>query len=367
MSRIAGLVLVAVLMALVAAFPAGAQVQEPPKTPTAEGTGGSAATVDPLATQAAIDVLKLRRQRGRRRGRRGRRARRRRAVLVRHRRRRLHGHLRRQAPPGRHHRLAARRRRGPRRDRLRARTPNHVPGAPAPSGLSVGVPGTVRGLGDRAEPLRHAFAALAAAARRADRPRGLRRRRRRSTSQVVGNADVFDDFTSSRKPYLTAGSRAGRRRRPTATRTWRRPTSASARTRTASTTGRIARDIAQPVQHPPVAADANREVARRLDDDARSRALQGDPPRADEDRLPRARGLRHGPAVLRRLDGRRGAQHPRGLPAHRRRPEEAAPLPRGVQARLRGPRRVRRRPCLSRRRAAARPAVRRRSPPSAAR
>ena len=44
MSRIAGLVLVAVLMALVAAFPAGAQVQEPPKTPTAEGTGGSAAT-----------------------------------------------------------------------------------------------------------------------------------------------------------------------------------------------------------------------------------------------------------------------------------------------------------------------------------
>ena len=58
MSRIAGLVVVAVLMALVAAFPAGAQVQEPPKTPTAVGTGGSAATVDPLATQAAIDVLR---------------------------------------------------------------------------------------------------------------------------------------------------------------------------------------------------------------------------------------------------------------------------------------------------------------------
>ena len=58
MSRIAGLVLVAVLMALVAAFPAGAQVQEPPKTPTAEGTGGSAASVDPLATKAAVDVLR---------------------------------------------------------------------------------------------------------------------------------------------------------------------------------------------------------------------------------------------------------------------------------------------------------------------
>ena len=45
-------------MALVAAFPAGAQVPAPPKTPTAEGWGGSAASVDPLATQTAIDVLR---------------------------------------------------------------------------------------------------------------------------------------------------------------------------------------------------------------------------------------------------------------------------------------------------------------------
>ena len=58
MSRIAGLVLIAVLMALTAAFPAGAKVKEPPKTPTAVGTGGSAATVDPLATEAAIGVLR---------------------------------------------------------------------------------------------------------------------------------------------------------------------------------------------------------------------------------------------------------------------------------------------------------------------
>ena len=57
MPRIAVLLLTAVLMALVAAFPAGAQVPEPPKTPTAEGYGGSAATVDPLATKTAIDVL----------------------------------------------------------------------------------------------------------------------------------------------------------------------------------------------------------------------------------------------------------------------------------------------------------------------
>src|SRR4051812_28761382 len=58
MPRIVVLVVLAVLMSLVAAFPAGAQVEAPPKTPTAVGTGGSAAPVDPLATQAAIDVLR---------------------------------------------------------------------------------------------------------------------------------------------------------------------------------------------------------------------------------------------------------------------------------------------------------------------
>jgi gamma-glutamyltranspeptidase/glutathione hydrolase len=58
MSRIAGLAVLAVLMALVAAFPAGAAVPEPPKTPTAVGSGGSASSVDPLATQTAIDVLR---------------------------------------------------------------------------------------------------------------------------------------------------------------------------------------------------------------------------------------------------------------------------------------------------------------------
>src|SRR4051794_25958906 len=58
MSRVAGLAVLAVLMALVAAFPARARVPDPPKAPVAEGTGGSAATVDPLATQAAIRVLR---------------------------------------------------------------------------------------------------------------------------------------------------------------------------------------------------------------------------------------------------------------------------------------------------------------------
>jgi gamma-glutamyltranspeptidase / glutathione hydrolase len=58
MSRIAVFLLCAALMALVAAYPARAQVPAPPKTPVAEGSGGSAATVDPLATEAAINVLR---------------------------------------------------------------------------------------------------------------------------------------------------------------------------------------------------------------------------------------------------------------------------------------------------------------------
>jgi gamma-glutamyltranspeptidase/glutathione hydrolase len=44
--------------ALAAPVAAGAQTPAPPKQPTATGTGGAAATVDPLATRAAIDVLR---------------------------------------------------------------------------------------------------------------------------------------------------------------------------------------------------------------------------------------------------------------------------------------------------------------------
>jgi gamma-glutamyltranspeptidase/glutathione hydrolase len=58
--RIAALATLAALLATVALFPpvAPAQVASPPKTPTAVGSGGAAATVDPIATQAAIDVLR---------------------------------------------------------------------------------------------------------------------------------------------------------------------------------------------------------------------------------------------------------------------------------------------------------------------
>ena len=76
----------------------GARAQE--KQPTANGTGGAAASVDPLATQAAIDVLGRRRQRLRRGGRGGGRAGRGGALQLRHRRRRVHGAPRRRQRPG---------------------------------------------------------------------------------------------------------------------------------------------------------------------------------------------------------------------------------------------------------------------------
>src|SRR6187401_1383545 len=52
-------VLLSILAAGLVAAPAAAhQTPVPTKQPTAVGAGGGAATVDPLATQAAIDVLR---------------------------------------------------------------------------------------------------------------------------------------------------------------------------------------------------------------------------------------------------------------------------------------------------------------------
>src|SRR4051812_49993351 len=51
------LAVVAALFALPAAAPAQNR-RAPAKQPTAVGTGGAAATVDPVATRAAIDVLR---------------------------------------------------------------------------------------------------------------------------------------------------------------------------------------------------------------------------------------------------------------------------------------------------------------------
>jgi gamma-glutamyltranspeptidase/glutathione hydrolase len=57
MRRLLIWIIAAGLIAAPAAAPAG-QAKDPPKQPTAVGTGGAAASVDPLATQAAIDTLR---------------------------------------------------------------------------------------------------------------------------------------------------------------------------------------------------------------------------------------------------------------------------------------------------------------------
>ena len=230
MSRIAGLVVLAVLMALVAAFPAGAQVPAPPKTPTAEGRGGSAATRRPARHAGGDRRPALRRQRGRRRGRGRRRARRRRAVLVRHRRRRLHGHLRRQAPQGRHDRLARDRARRAAADRV------HEPSTAQPSrsearassGLSVGVPGTVRGWETALK--RYGTRSLRSLLRPGER---IAREGFVVDQTFAGQVDGQRGRSSTTSPrrarlYLTPARHRDRRSaRSSATRTWPRPTSAS--------------------------------------------------------------------------------------------------------------------------------------------
>ena len=98
-------------------------------------------------------------------------------------------------------------------------------------------------------------------------------------------------------------------------------------------------------------------LAARADDRARPARVRRRLARAHADRLQGPRRLGHGPAVERRLDRRRGAEHPRGPAAVGARPHAlAALLPRGLALRVRRPRRLPRRPGLLRR-AAALPAL----------
>ena len=261
MSRIAGLVVLAALMALVAAFPAGAQVDAPPKTPTAEGRGGSAATVDPLATQAAIDVL---RSGGNAVD----------AAVA------AAGVLGVVEPfscgiggGGFMVIYDAKRRRVDTIDSREAAPAAVEPdvflgpdGEPLPfeqarvSGLSVGVPGTVAGWEKALN--RYGTRSL----RSLLRP-GERIAREGFVvddvfaGQVESNADVFDDFTSSRETYLTGAGTA-----PPAGSVHRNLDMADTYARIRQNPdsfyrGPIARDIAQTVQHPPEAPDSDREVA----------------------------------------------------------------------------------------------------------
>jgi gamma-glutamyltranspeptidase / glutathione hydrolase len=259
MSRIAGLAVLAVLMALVAAFPARAAVPEPPKTPTVVGSGGSASTVDPLATQTAIDVL---RSGGNAVD----------AAVA------AAGVLGVTEPfscgiggggfmviyNARRHKVDTI---DSREEAPAGMTPDAFeefdPSVPEEfreayiSGLSVGVPGTVSGWEKALK--RYGTRRLGSLLRPAER---IARQGfvidSTFNGQVAGNAGVFDDFTSTRELYLTPEKTAkpvgSVQTNPDLAETYERIGDNPRR----FYRGGIARDIAQTVQHPPEAADSDR-------------------------------------------------------------------------------------------------------------
>ena len=118
----------------------------------------------------------------------------------------------------------------------------------------------------------------------------------------------------------------------------------------------------------PAPADRRRRqppLAAGPDHAGRPRELRGARACADPHRLPRPGRVGHRPAVERRLDGGRGAQHPRGLLGPRRQPHARAPPDARVLAlHVRGPQRLPRRSGLLRRPARGPPLgqLRRRAP-----
>ena len=325
MSRIAGLFVLAALMALVAAFPAGAQVEAPPKTPTAVGSGGSAATVDPLATQAAIDVL---RSGGN-------------AVdaavaaagvlgvvepfscgiggggfMV------IHDAKRRRVD------TIDSRETAPAALEPDAFAPDKVPmpfEAARVSGLSVGVPGTVAGWEKALK--RYGTRSLRSLLRPGER---IAREGfvvdETFAGQVEGNEEVFADFTSSRETYLTD---AGTAPEVGSTHTNRDMADTYARIRENPDSfyrGPIARDIAETVRHPPEAPGSDREVApgeMTTHDIARYKAIRREPTKIGYRGLdvygmgpPSSGGSTVGEA-LNILEGYRTRRAPRDLTLHR--------------------------------------------------
>ena len=225
--------------------------------PTAVGSGGAAATVDLLGTRAAIDTLRGRRQRRRRRrGRRGR-ARRDRALLVRHRRRRLHGHPHARGQ-GHHDRLA--------RGVAGRDAAGFVPRERSPAAVqrrALQRPLRRRaGHRGRLEPrparVRHPVARRGAAAGDRHRPRrlhgrpDLRRPDQRRTSTSSTTFPPRPSSTSTRRHRrATWGPRSG-------TPTSRAPTSGSPSSGTKGFyRGAVADAMVEAAQNPPIAADAN--------------------------------------------------------------------------------------------------------------
>ena len=170
-------------------------------------------------------------------------------------------------------------------------------------------------LGPRSPPLRHLVARPRAQARHPHRDATASRSTRPSSTRHQPNVDWFNDIPSTAAIYLdpdgTPRDVGSTLRNPDLARTY----SASARRGVDwFYDGAVAGAMARAAQNPPKAADANHAWRPGLMTRARPSRYQAIERRADPHRLPRPRRLGHGPAVERRLDGRRGAEHPRGLP-----------------------------------------------------
>ena len=216
-----------------------------------------------------------------------------------------------------------------------------------------------RAVGRGARPLRHDLAAQGAAARHRGRaPRLHRRPDLRRPDDAGGRLLQRRAVDGGDLPR--PGRHAARRRQHAA-----QPGSGedlradrALPGRAPSTAGRSRARWRPPRSSPPIAADANHVWRPGLMTERDLARLRRRLARADARRLQGPRRLGHGPAVERRLDRRRGAEHPRGPAAVGARPHAlAALLPRGVALRVRRPQQVPRRPRL-RRRPAALPALR---------
>ena len=211
------------------------------------------------------------------------------------------------------------------------------------SGMSAGVPGTVAGLGVRAQALRPHVARQGAAVRHRRRAQGLRGRP--DVLRPDGRPSSTTSTTSRRRPRSISTPTA---RRATSARRLRNPDMARAYDMIARYgangfyRGPIAAAMAKAAQHPPIAADANHKWRPGPDDRERPRRVPRARARADPDRLQGPRRVGHGPAVERRLDGRRDPEHPRGLQPDlgADRTQRAASVPRGVAVLVRRPRRA---------------------------
>ena len=183
------------------------------------------------------------------------------------------------------------------------------------SGLSVGVPGTVAHVADRAAQVRHVEPRPRAQRGHDGRPPRLRGRPDVLRPDRRRNATYFDDIPSTAAIYLdpdgtphdvgTVSAQPGPRQHVRAPRPLRR----AAR----STAARWPRRWRRPPSTRRRAPTANHTWRPGLLTEQDLAALPRDRARAHARRLPRPRRLGHGPAVERRLDRRRGAEHPQGL------------------------------------------------------